>query len=68
MAKLCRTREEQVEKESAESWPAPALCSYCLQHEPSLSRASLHSNKMETTCEASLNVNDSKLSSVFCVL
>lgn len=49
-AKICRTRAEQVEKESAESWPAPALCGYCLQHDPSLSRASLHRSKMET-CE-----------------
>lgn len=50
MAKFCRTRAEQVEKESAECWPAPAFCSYCLQHDPSLPRASLHGNKMETTC------------------
>lgn len=49
MAKLCRTRAEQVERGSAEPWPAPALCSYCLQHDPFLSRASLHGNKMEST-------------------
>lgn len=31
------TRAEQVGKGSAEPWPAPALCSYCLQHDPLLS-------------------------------